>query len=113
MVLCSHRLQGSRGMTAAAKSKRNETVEERAARKELVKQQKAEKKARREGKGDEGYGQKPCTLCHQQKDLLIRHACLTQSRAYFADKFIAKQKTTCTYIVLNHMLESMPSITYA
>jgi len=53
-------------------SKRTESAEERSLRKELVKQQKAEKKARREGRGEEGYGQKPCTLCHQQKDLLIR-----------------------------------------
>ena len=78
-------------MTAAAKSKRNETAEERAARKELVKQQKAEKKARREGKGEEGYGQKPCSLCHQQKDLLIRHACRIHKRAYSAANF-----TGCT-----------------
>ena len=53
-------------------SKRNETLEERAARKAEVKQQKAEKKARREGYVEVDYGRKPCTLCQQPKDLLIR-----------------------------------------
>lgn len=73
MLPASTRFEG-RTVTAGAMSKRNESGEERAIRKDLVKQQKAEKKARREGKGGEGYGQKPCTLCHQEKDLLIRHA---------------------------------------
>lgn len=53
-------------------SKRNESQEERATRKNLVKQQKSDKKARREGRLDDNYGQKPCTLCDEQKDLLIR-----------------------------------------
>ena len=55
-----------------ASALRNETPEQRAARKEQVKQQKADKRARREGHVPESYGQKLCTLCQQQKDLLIR-----------------------------------------
>lgn len=51
---------------------RNETLEQRASRKEQVKLQKADKRARREGHIPDDYGQKPCTLCKQQKDLLIR-----------------------------------------
>ena len=34
--------------------------------------QQADKRARREGHVPDDYGQKSCTLCHQQKDLLIR-----------------------------------------
>lgn len=55
-----------------ASALRNETREERVARKELVKKEKAEKRARREGHVPEEYGQKPCGLCHQKRDLLIR-----------------------------------------
>lgn len=51
---------------------RNETLEQRASRKEQIKLQKADKRARREGHIPDDYGQKPCTLCKQQKDLLIR-----------------------------------------
>lgn len=52
-------------------SKRSETPEERKARKEAVKQQKAARRAQREG-ADTEVGRKPCDLCSQPKDTLIR-----------------------------------------
>ena len=55
-----------------ASALRNETPEQRKARKEEVKAQKADKRARREGHVPDNYGQKPCSICKQQKDLLIR-----------------------------------------
>ena len=55
-----------------ASALRNETPEQRKARKEEVKAQKADKRARREGHVPDDYGQKPCSICKQQKDLLIR-----------------------------------------
>ena len=55
-----------------ASALRNETPEQRKARKEEVKAQKADKRARREGHVPEDYGQKACSICKQQKDLLIR-----------------------------------------
>ena len=55
-----------------ASALRNETPEQRKARKEEVKAQKADKRARREGHVPDDYGQKPCSVCKQQKDLLIR-----------------------------------------
>lgn len=58
--------------TKMASALRNETPEQRKARKEEVKAQKADKRARREGHVPDDYGQKSCTLCKQQKDLLIR-----------------------------------------
>lgn len=55
-----------------ASALRNETPEQRKARKEEIKAQKADKRARREGHVPDDYGQKPCNICKQQKDLLIR-----------------------------------------
>lgn len=55
-----------------ASALRNETPEQRKARKEEIKAQKADKRARREGHVPDDYGQKPCSICMQQKDLLIR-----------------------------------------
>ena len=55
-----------------ASALRNETPEQRKARKEEVKAQKAEKRARREGHVPDDYGQKSCSVCKEQKDLLIR-----------------------------------------
>lgn len=55
-----------------ASALRNETPEQRKARKEEVKAQKADKRARREGHIPDDYGQKSCSICKQQKDLLIR-----------------------------------------
>lgn len=69
---CALRTQSKASFRVMASALRNESREERAARKELVKKEKAEKRARREGHVPEGYGQKPCDLCHQLKDLLIR-----------------------------------------
>ena len=78
-------------------SKRNETLEERAARKAEVKQQKAEKKARREGHVEEDYGRKPCTLCQQSKDLLIRWekaiVCIAKAKCYI--QACCTQALTC------------------
>ncbi|KAL4436549.1 hypothetical protein ABPG75_003688 [Micractinium tetrahymenae] len=53
-------------------SKRGETPEERKARKEAVKASKAARRAQREGAADEDVGRKPCDLCSQPKDTLIR-----------------------------------------
>lgn len=55
-----------------ASALRNETPEQRKARKDEVKAQKADKRARREGHVPDDFGQKPCSVCKEQKDLLIR-----------------------------------------
>lgn len=70
-----------------ASALRNETPEQRKARKDEVKAQKAEKRARREGHVPDDYGQKPCSLCEQQKDLLIRQGnSIEETCCYAADK---------------------------
>ena len=69
-----------------ASTLRNETPEQRKARKDEVKAQKAEKRARREGHVPDDYGQKPCSVCKQQKDLLIRQGnSIGEACCYTAD----------------------------
>lgn len=53
-------------------ARKNETEEEKTERKAAKKAVKEAKRLQRQGLGDPGQGQKPCSLCQRPRDLLIR-----------------------------------------
>lgn len=53
-------------------SNHTELLDEKALRKQRKKTVKAERRLKREGKADANVGQKPCTVCSKQSDLLVR-----------------------------------------
>jgi hypothetical protein len=55
--------------------RQNETEEQKAERKQAKKDQKEARRLQRQGLGSPDLGQKPCTLCGRQRDLLIRYCC--------------------------------------
>lgn len=62
----------SRHPAVRVMGRQNETEEQKAARKQAKKASKEARRLQRQGLGSPDLGQKPCTLCGRQRDLLIR-----------------------------------------
>lgn len=87
------RLRHCRALTVAM-ALRNESKEERAARKQAVKAEKAAKRERKQGIIPDDYGQKECSLCQKNVDLLIRRAHQIPSETDSSKQLYSSNKTT-------------------